>query len=1138
MRNYKLWLGTLLLLLGMFVFAAPVGAASEEADDEDPHLDSRYNIVYSATTKAYVSGYRYRTVGFTIRFDDSNGNPLKDSIRTQVIETPDMCDMSSVGNGLTRTLCKIPSELVYNEILSLLERGELYNRTLFISAIFEASDINGNFVSGIRYYTLDGILNALPGGVKWHPTTQARMATFFDQSLPFIPPSDAFAVEINRSEAPWTGFPVGWKSGDSAMVKEQLLRNLPGVISVKHIIPGASERDPFKPSMFRYDVLKYHTFTPSYTKNGQLWLDPARSFMAISYLPTQRRQERVPTTPGFMTQSFQSGMGDRVLVMEYDELPIDDPTPPPADFVCLAPTRVAQRVSPASGMNPTASGVLNADLRGAAKYDVSQGIPVTEDLYTNLLGKSYLFEYVFGQYQGNCNYDVPVQKTYNLSWTESVQTGYVPCTPQNNGTCVGGGPVYGDFPRYATETHNQVHTITRPYSYWAIESLRVYDLRSGKVVNYALPGDEVIVSASGLAAPTVVATKLPTWSQHITAPTVKSVTLPSESISGGSSRPSVTPPSWRTNADTSVGRVSVRNDTVTFNGATIMNGSPRNDSGVTPTDIPASPMIGNNVLYMSGIKIPREKINQANNATTGSLTYGVRTDVAGGGSARILPISGMNTVTIHTPVVNYSLMPDSNRSFDQSVNPDTSRIAMVLGRTSTITFNESGLHRSILGYGDNTYTKYTGEKRVQFPFDVYVGNTFYSASSWVNIPVGQSNLNVRIPTWVNEGNYSIRTEAWAVNAPDRNAVTCQVGANRNIDNYCAVATHNVEVIGRLYGFRVYDIGDLRYETVFRSAKGSKTWTGFQYYSGGKDKDGVTTSVASTPQNILPIRPGSHPTEAATTPHNGYPFLFYFNTVGNAWNVGEGVKITPRFYFVPKKGNTPAIEVDLYYDTTTSKMIRVGSDVDRNTFSRTISMTDPLRNVDNSFIESAARYEYDNFLTTAARASTTWAKYLQQVKNRKVNIGTGYKDITMGYQSRILVGQVDSTISVPASTQERSVQRWFGEYNLPIAPYVVVAGTNLEELARTQYKGKLDGSEPEFLKGGYIIVNFEISTYRNSQPNTPTLEYNSSNANMWSIEGQVRSSTSYLGARFDYRFGDVIMFESDFSVRDDFGSGGR
>ncbi|GGA17431.1 hypothetical protein GCM10008018_72090 [Paenibacillus marchantiophytorum] len=327
---------------------------------------------------------------------------------------------------------------------------------------------------------------------------------------------------------------------------------------------------------------------------------------------------------------------------------------------------------------------------------------------------------------------------------------------------------------------------------------------------------------------------------------------------------------------------------------------------------------------------------------------------------------------------------------------------------------------------------------------------------------------------------------------------------------------------------------MRYESVFRTAPGSLNHTTNAYYSGGRDKDGIPTNMFGQNAWLTPIRPGSYPGQVATVPHNGYSFQFDFKTIGNYWDKGEGMRIDPTFWFVPRSGGS-SVPVDLYYDASgaSNKMIRVGSVVDKLIYSRVYRLPDPLRNISDTDIQNAASYEYTNILTASQQSQTPWSKFYTQFLSRKITTATGYDIEILPYKSRTIVGPprvvppvVDPTVAL------RSVQHWYGEYNLPIAPHILPKGTDVLALAN-RYGGSLDGHESEFLTKGYIVVNFGIYALKHNDQETRVLGYNSPNANMWAIEGQIASDQDYLGHTFQFRSGDIILFESDFSVRNDF-----
>ncbi|MFD2506040.1 DUF5704 domain-containing protein [Paenibacillus septentrionalis] len=796
----------------------------------------------------------------------------------------------------------------------------------------------------------------------------------------------------------------------------------------------------------------------------------------------------------------------------------------------LPPTQGA--VQTRSHMNPNPTAQIGADARGSERFNVTQGIPTTESLYANVRASEYLFDYTFANMNGNVRYTCQFDIVYDRQWKE-----------QHPDIC----DDQGCEPQDPTDVTDQLSvsysfTFDRQYSYWTIKHLEAYGLSRSDLYNYALPGGAIMLYATGYSEPELLADRSDNVEDHVTPAETGAVTYTDTSLKSEGMTPPEPPAqatviaALKAMAEAATDDPKVKNDWVEFNGTVVMDNSERASTGPTPGAIPQPAVIGPDVLYRSGLFITSTLRNAANTPSTGTIYYEPLPDSLDGYREKEFSIAGINSVTVHTPVVNYSTLPDDNRPFDQRMNPDLSRTVLVLDRPFTIRFNESGQHRSIQGYGNRDYIRYTQQKRVRFPFGVFQGSTYYAANTWIDYPVGVSAMTFTMPTWVDEGNYQIRTESWAINSEIGDS--CELNRNSSLANYCAYETFDVGVVGRLYGFRVWDIGDPRYETVFRTAKGSKQHKPVAYYSGGRDENGVPTALEEQYNWLLPIRQGSHPTQQATVPHNGYAFLFDFKTIGNLWNSGEGIRIDPTFWFVPRSGGE-AIEVDLYYDASGAgnKMIAVGSELDRRSYTRMYTLADPFRNIATTELQEAANYEYHHILTANERAKQPWSRFYSQYLERKVPIGIGYKSLILPYKSRTLIGTSTPPAAVNPTVALRSEQHWYGEYHLPIAPYILPKGTNLQEVAN-KYGGKLNGHESEFLKKGYIIVNFQLYTVKNNDPDTRILGYKGRIANMWEIEGQVSSARNYLGQTFQYHSGDIILFESDYSVRNDFQGQGK
>ena len=122
--------------------------------------------------------------------------------------------------------------------------------------------------------------------------------------------------------------------------------------------------------------------------------------------------------------------------------------------------------------------------------------------------------------------------------------------------------------------------------------------------------------------------------------------------------------------------------------------------------------------------------------------------------------------------------------------------------------------------------------------------------------------------------------------------------------------------------------------------------------------------------------------------------------------------------------------------------------------------------------------------------------------------------------------------------KRSVQHWYGEYNLPIAPYILSKEKypDMKAVLQANSREYLTGSESQLLHNGYVVVHFELYTVRDKTDNM-FLAYKAPIANMWEIEGQVTSDHDANGHSISYDYGDVILFDADYSAQNDIqGSG--
>lgn len=775
----------------------------------------------------------------------------------------------------------------------------------------------------------------------------------------------------------------------------------------------------------------------------------------------------------------------------------------------------------AEGMKPNPNAAIKADQRDREVFDVLQGIPTSESLYGNVLTKNYLNQYKFQEHKVTCIYEVDVTQLYVLKWDPGQPN---PATP----------PVPARIPNPQQEDAQVIYPIhtERYFTYWTVEKLGIYQIDSAELKNYAFEGESITIYPEGYTPPTLVLQKDGSY----TAPEKPAAFVAPGVIerNGGTSKPS---PSNDVDlaqgyVEEKIGQVKGKNDKVVFNGQTIMSDQEAEVQTQVPSRIPNGTMSSRDVLYSQDHMIPKTKTNRMAAPSMGTVTYVGLDDNYDADDGDTYPIPGINPVTVHTPVVNYSSTSD-DAAHNQKTTPNYSRQAFILDRPFTITMPTSGQHQNYPGYGNRDYAKYYRSKEVYFPFDTYSSDRsiFYPKGTWINIPVGQIVTEFFLPVWVDEGDYTVTFRNTAENAPGIQPT--QQDANFDLINHVASDTVDVEVIGRLYDFHITDIADYNWEMVFRAQEGSAVHTGNTYWTGLNGIDGATRG--NTSPFTLPILPGSNPLEGMKniTVKTGYHIKFDLKTKGNMFGKTDGIRITPSFTFVSKDGKmqTP---VDFYYNDDHRTFIKVGSPED--TEERYIILNDRLRNVPEEELTDTARYKYDHYYTFAEMNGVSRdmfiSDYIRRFTKEKTPIG-GFDLLLLPEQARTLIGpKANLPGSVDFARANAAVQKWYGHYTLPGDPYVVAEGTNLAEYGRTH--GGLTKRDPIFLRDGYIILNFNIESIHGGNLDAPHLQYiNAPLMNQWTLEGFKRSVQDFLKNTFTLRDGDIVFYNADKSYKDDF-----
>ncbi|SMG33409.1 hypothetical protein SAMN06295960_1841 [Paenibacillus aquistagni] len=1092
-RNCKYVIALILISTCFFYdFTLPAKALG---DDVEVVLDDGAIKFITQNTKA-TTGIRYKTTGFMV-YREPRCEPLKvqcdPSLKGKLAKLPHLTQVGDdidIGNGRVETRFMIPeievSTALENLQLETISEGDV----LYLSAIFNIY-INGND-TGIRYYDLQSIRNAQP----WANPNEFRQ--YYDIEVKYQ--KDTYVRYVMRKE------------DGSAISSGQIEYPYPDII-------GEDDKE--------WPVGSEITFTlkKSVTANDGTVYTIFKSYLQEEGGEPKFVVEGDPDlNPKVTTRNFTVGLKklDVVGIYRSDK---DEPGCKPGDPDCTPPPppppqceipRETGAARSGKAMDPIVSASVLADHPSNAPYsfDVLQGIPTSEHLFTNAMARQYLFQHRFVERGGICTFDVAVSQTYILTWTEM------------GPPAVEGGPPT-PMPMTATETRQETMKVKREYRYWKIENLEIYQLLRADVTNYALPSGGVKMAPQGYTPPYYA---VATNGGIVQVPKPQTIALPSETVPGTNARPSLPNrlSQFQTEAEQSIREVQVRNDTLSFNGTSVMNGGTVEKAGPSPGSIPEPSMTANRMLYADRLMIERHKTNRRSASSQGTIYYGLMPNAVNGGDDASFPIHGINPVTVHTPTVMYAAVSD-DEAHNQKTQPNASRAALILERPFTVALPTRGAHVNRPGYGDRDYAKYMQAKQVQFPFDVYRSDgTFVPKSTWISIPIPEAMSNFYLPVWVDEGEYTVLFRSFAENAPS--GATTEGYANFDLAHHAATDAIAVEVIGRIYDFHVTDVLDPSWELVFRRQLGSKEPTGASYWTGLNGLDGAPRGNHAPYR--LPVAPGSHPSKGYQhfAVKTGYAFKFDLKTKGNLFGPADSVHIKPSFYFVDKGGKRRQ-EVDLYTHTPEKLFLKIGSKEDK--LQREVVLHARLRNIAESRIRSTADVFYELFEPQLSLSKSQYVEQWRRLAEEKTAIGS-YTDLMLPERLRLFIGPAASQIppSVHAARAEASVQQWYGEFNVPAQVYIVPKGFDLSR------QFNFNDKAPFFLKDGYLIVNFDIKTIRNGRKEAPHLQYiHAPLTNQWQREGGRSEVNLPSGALIPLRDGDIIFYYGNRSSLEDYQVGG-
>lgn len=512
------------------------------------------------------------------------------------------------------------------------------------------------------------------------------------------------------------------------------------------------------------------------------------------------------------------------------------------------------------------------------QYDVTKGIPTGEHVVVNGELQKYYYECELAHYYGTVSVPVDIEVTYTYVIQEE------------------DGPVSGTYS--CQYTYNAV----RPYSYYRIEQLDVFEL------------DRVFVKNDALPASPLQFTDMYEMTLQLERNRDIYMKIPScqTSVYGGDISDGVGISSERLAeiAEAAAGNVWVRNDEWIIDGELILDGSfaqCRTREPVRQQGERLHSLIGKQAT------IPHTKQN-GHYETYAQAFYRNTSDLR----TERQDIKHVNEVVVHTPVVCKGGITD-DIAHNQQIVP-TRYLSLVLGRNFTVGISTVGQHKDQPGYGIRDYDIFVMRRQISFPFEVYDGVVRYAKNTWIELP--SEGKSFYLPVGVHEGDYLIRYRTIAKNAESGSGCIDKNGylANEELPEYGAYDELKVTIVGRMYDLAISDIVDYpRWKHVFYKPDGRKRC--FAYWVGRKNLEG-DLAVERKTDGIFPILAGDHminPTAGAVG--LGYRVKLQVKTIGDMRGREDHIVLIPTYYLISRDG-TQRRQVRIYRKQDLSEVYQI------------------------------------------------------------------------------------------------------------------------------------------------------------------------------------------------------------------------
>ncbi len=322
---------------------------------------------------------------------------------------------------------------------------------------------------------------------------------------------------------------------------------------------------------------------------------------------------------------------------------------------------------------------------------------------------------------------------------------------------------------------------------------------------------------------------------------------------------------------------------------------------------------------------------------------------------------------------------------------------------------------------------------------------------------------------------------------------------------------------------------------------------------------------------------------------GQTFSFEIKTIANLWNSSDKVDIVPTFTYVDNSGNkVDSDNIKVFYHNPDGSGPYIEYGTSRDTLSSNWSSTSIGTKMQEGAYYTSDMTDTENGGTARKYHFGDWSSFTAEQYNKNYGL-TGANELTsekvlrrtsksyclshivLGQQLRLFSGEWEqlswNTQETPtefenvkrysdldgddvvdtdweAEDTERfrySMQTWYGQFYVPSDLFIVDLnkhpGFDMERYMTTANGGLgIQEDDPVFEKSGYLIVNFDIRTYKLGKAH---LRYSGGAAggNMWETEGfNTAPLTDDPTPIAGFEEGDVVVIDLEKSVKDKYSPG--